>query len=119
MGGLYPRMGEPKFASDMGVTVMNFHMQEEMREALIRRALEKVSFKETQSEEDLYIRDTLEALEEITPLSREELETLAKEVRCSFEVKEDTFFSIKHQILLAGAFVGFTSCIPLLGMWLL
>jgi hypothetical protein len=97
---------------------MNADMQEDMKETVIRRALEEVSAKEKQKEEDLYIRDTLEALEDITTLSREELETLAKEVRRSFEVKEDTFFSIKHQILLAGAFVGFTSCIPLLGMWL-
>jgi hypothetical protein len=100
------------------MAIMNADMQEEMRETLIRRALEEVSFKEKQREEDLCIRDTLGALEEITTLSREELEILAKEVKRSYQGKEDTFLSIKHQILLAGALVGFTSCLPLLGMWL-
>jgi hypothetical protein len=103
----------------MGVIVMNIDRQEEMRKALIRRALEEVSFKERQKEENLCIQDTLGALEEITTLTREELETLANEVKRSHEGKEDTFFSIKHQILLAGAFVGFTSCLSLLEMWLL
>jgi hypothetical protein len=97
---------------------MNADMQEAMREALIRRALEEVSFKEKQREEDLCVRDTLGALEEITTLTRGELETLADEVRSSYERKEDTFFSIKHQILLTGAFVGFTACLPILGTWL-
>jgi hypothetical protein len=97
---------------------MNADMQEAMKEALIRRALEEVSFKEKQREEDLCVQDTLGALEEITTLTRGELEALANEVRRSYEEKVDTFFSIKHQILLTGAFVGFTSCLPLLGMWL-
>jgi hypothetical protein len=97
---------------------MNAEMQGAMREALIRRALEEVSFKEKQREEDLCVQDTLGALEEITTLTRQELETLADEVRRSYEGKEDTFFSVKHQILLAGAFVGFASCLPILGMWL-
>jgi hypothetical protein len=100
------------------MAIMNADMQEEMRETLIRRALEEISFKEKQREEDLCIRDTLGALEEFTTLSREELETLAKEVKRSYEGKEDIFLSIKHQILLAGALVGFISCLPLLGMWL-
>jgi hypothetical protein len=97
---------------------MNADMQGAMREALIRRALEEVSFKEKQREEDLCIRDTLGALEEITTLTRRDLETLANEVRRSYEGKEDTFFSIKHQILLTSAFVGLTSSLPILGMWL-
>jgi lysyl-tRNA synthetase class I len=97
---------------------MNADMQEEMRETLIRRALEEVSFKEKQKDEDLCLQDTLAVLENITTLSREEMESLAEEVKRSYEIKEDTFFSIKHQILLAGALVGFTSCLPLLGMWL-
>jgi hypothetical protein len=105
--------------SGMGVTVMSFDVQEERREALIRRALEEVSFKEKQKEESLCIRDTLAALEEITTLTREELEILANEVKRSCEGREDKFFSIKHQIELAVLFVGFTSCLPLLGMWLL
>jgi hypothetical protein len=97
---------------------MSIDRHEEMREALIRRALEEVSFREKQRETELCIQDTLGALEEITTLSREELESLAEEVKRSYEVRVDTFFSIKHQILLGGAFVGFASCIPLLGMWL-
>jgi hypothetical protein len=97
---------------------MNADMQEAMREALIRRALEEVCIKEKQREEDLCVRDTLGALEEITTLTRGELETLADEVRGSYERKEATFFSIKHQVLLTGAFVAFTACFPILGMWL-
>jgi hypothetical protein len=112
------KMGKCKSPSCMGVIVMNIDRQEEMREALIRRALEEVSFKEKQKEESLCIRDTLAALEEITTLTREELETLANEVKRSCEEKGDEFFSLKHQIVLAVAFVGFTSCLSLLGMWL-
>jgi hypothetical protein len=102
----------------MEVDIMNADMREAMRLTLINRALEEVSFREQQREEDLYMQDTLGALEDITTLSREELESLAEGVKRSYEVREDTFFSIKHQILLAGAFVGFASCIPLLGLWL-
>jgi hypothetical protein len=97
---------------------MNPEIQQTMREALIRRALEKASLKEKCREENLFIRDTLAALEEITTLTREELEILADEVGRSYGQKEDTFFSVKHQILLASAFVVFLSCVPILGTWL-
>jgi hypothetical protein len=111
-------MGKCKSTSGMGMIVMNIGRQEEMREALIRRALIEVSLKEKQKEESLCIQDTLAALQEITTLTREELETLAHEVEHSCWGKEDTFFSIKNQIVLAVAFVSFTSCLSLLGMWL-
>lgn len=97
---------------------MNAEMQQRMRRALIKRALEGASLKEKHKDEDLYMRDTLETLEEITTLTREELETLANELRRSCDGKEDTFFSIKHQMLLTGAFFAFISCVPILGIWL-
>jgi hypothetical protein len=97
---------------------MNAEMLERMREALIRRALGEASLKEHRGEEDLCIRDTLGALEEITTLTRGELETIASEVRRSYKGKEDTFFSITHQILLTSALAGFISCVPILGIWL-
>jgi hypothetical protein len=100
------------------MVTMTPEMRERMRGALIRRALEEASLKEQRREENLCIRDTLGALEEITTLTREELEVLADEVGCSCDGKEDTFFSVKHQILLASAFVVFFSCLPILGTWL-
>jgi hypothetical protein len=102
----------------MEVEIMDAGMHEAMRQTLIKRALEEDSFKERQREMELCIQDTLGALEDITTLSPEELESLAHEVKRLCKVREDTFFSIKHQILLAGAFVGFASFVPLLGRWL-
>ena len=98
---------------------MNAEMQETMRGALIRRALGEASLREQRREEDHCIQDILEALEEITTLTRGELETLADEVSRQYESKKDTFFSVKHQILMTSAFMGLISCVPILGIWLL
>jgi hypothetical protein len=96
---------------------VNADLQERIRGDLIRRALEEDSLKEQRREDTLCIRDTLEALEEITALNREELESLADEVTRAYSRKEDTFFSIKHQLLLTSAVVGFILCVPILGIW--
>jgi hypothetical protein len=98
--------------------IANAEIQERIREALISCALEEDSLKESRREEKLCMRDTLEVLEEITSLDREELETLAHKARRSYDGKQDTFFSLKHQILLASVFVGFILGMPILGIWL-
>jgi len=53
------------------------------------------------------IQHTLDALHEVTNLSRAELEAIAGEVRLSCMCYDENFFSIKNQILVACGIFGF------------
>jgi len=53
------------------------------------------------------IQHTLDALHEVTNLSRAELEAIHREVRLSRMGYDENFFSIKNQILVASAIFGF------------
>jgi hypothetical protein len=52
------------------------------------------------------IQHTLDALHEVTELSQSELEAIAQDVGLSFGCHTENFFSIKNQILAAGAMIG-------------
>jgi hypothetical protein len=53
------------------------------------------------------IRYTLDALHEATGLSRLELRAIARDALLSCERPDENFFSIKNQIRVAGAILGF------------
>ena len=89
-------------------------------EAKLQRLIRKRAFArrdrlqhEKQSRQD--IQHTLDALHEVTKLSRLELDTIAQDARLSCACLEENFFSIRNQILVACGIVG---SVILLG-WLL
>lgn len=93
-------------------------IEEKKQREIIKRALEKAHRKERQREGDLYIKDTLEALHEITELSRVELDMIAEEVSASYADDIDQFFSIKNQIIIACVAVFIFMSIPIAAVWL-
>lgn len=56
------------------------------------------------------IRYTLDALQELTGLPRHELENIAATVSTVYEPEEDSFFSVKNQLLVVSAGLGL-SCL--------
>jgi hypothetical protein len=88
--------------------------------AKIQREIRKRAFKRSdrlRQHEQISVdsQHTLEALKEVTGLPRPELRAIARDVRLSFEVRKDEFFSIRNQILISIAISGF---VIILG-WLL
>jgi len=61
------------------------------------------------------IQHTLDALHDVTGLSRSELRAIARDARLSCECHNENFFSIKNQILVTCGIFGF---VIILG-WLL
>ena len=81
-------------------------------DAKLQRQIRKRAFarrdrlrSEKQSRQD--IRHTLDALQEVTELSRLELEAIVQDARLSCAYLDENFFSIKNQILVTSAIVGF------------
>lgn len=84
---------------------MNANTQERIQQEIRRRAFERFDHLQ---EEKVSLQNsgyTLDALQEVTGLPRLELETIAEEVRCSFEAYDEKFFSIRSQaIMVLGPF---------------
>ena len=84
---------------------MNANTQERIQQEIRRRAFERFDHLQ---EEKVNLQNsgyTLDALQEVTGLPRVELETIAEEVRCSFEAYDEKFFSIRNQaIMVLGPF---------------
>jgi hypothetical protein len=83
-----------------------------------RRILEEASFREKQREEAQYLQDMLDALQELTSLTKPELEAITMKVRRSPVQDRDTFFSVKHQTILVSAFLGIFLFLPALCIWM-
>jgi hypothetical protein len=78
-----------------------YKIQKEIRKRVFRQ-YDLLRYREEQSQTTGY---TLDALQELTGLPRIELETIADEVTYSFDLYENDFFSVKHQVLMVlGAF---------------
>ena len=73
--------------------------EEKIQEEIIRRALKQSDFHDQEKLKQLQSESTLETLQEITGLTREELEKIAEEVRSSQVQDGEGFFSIKNQII--------------------
>lgn len=80
-----------------------------------KRAFDRRDLLEQQTADAQHTQYTLDALAQVTGLSRLELERIAGEVTASFAADRDDFFSIKHQLILSGSAI-----IPVLVItWLL
>jgi AraC-like DNA-binding protein len=74
-----------------------------IRREIRNRAFRQRDFLEQQAAEAQCTRYTLDALAQVTGLSRSELERIAAEVTASFAGDHDGFFSVKHQLILLGS----------------
>lgn len=76
---------------------MNAKRKERIQHEIRRRAFDRFDLLQEQKVNMQSSKHTLDALQEVTGLPRMELETIAEEVRCSFEAYEESFFSVKNQ----------------------
>ena len=79
---------------------MNVNTKENIQQEIRRRAFERFDHLQETKVNLQNSRHTLDALQEVTGLPRRELETIAEEVRCSFEAYEEKFFSVKNQMVM-------------------
>jgi len=98
---------------------MNAEMQEKIQQEIVKRALEKSISQQHMRQEKLDTQDILDALEELTGLSRADLDKIALEVKRSYAHTQDSFLSIKSQIILGNALMLTFVCVPILAKWLL
>jgi Mg2+ and Co2+ transporter CorA len=78
------------------------HILQEIR----KRALQRCDDLHSQGRLTQSINDTLDALHEVTELPRPELEKIAAAVTVSMDAEQDTFFSIKNQLLMVSTAFG-------------
>jgi hypothetical protein len=97
---------------------MGVETAERIRVGTIRSVLREAALRKRRDEEALFTQDLMDALEEITNLPRLELERIAERVGRSHHQEEDTFFSIKQQVVLASATVLAFLTLPLMAVWL-
>jgi hypothetical protein len=84
-----------------------------------KRAFKRRDSLEQQTASARYTQNTIDALEQVTGLSRLELESIAGEVSASFAADYDDFFSIKDQLIISGlTFIPALIVIRLMMMWL-
>jgi hypothetical protein len=82
---------------------MKMKKKERILREIRRRAFIRADQSSREEENRQDTLDTIDALQELTGLSRLELETIAKEVKASFEPQTSEFFSIKSQFLMVGS----------------
>jgi len=97
---------------------MNAYQQAHLGEEIVRRVLIEASIREQQREEAQGRQDVLEALLEVTSLTRAELEEIIIKVRGSCDRDRDTFLSIKQQVVVVSAMLAFLLCVPALFIWM-
>ena len=98
---------------------MNAEMQEKIQQEIVKRALEKSISHQHRRQEKLDTQDILDALEELTGLSRVDLDKIAIEVKRSYAHAQDSFLSIKSQVILGSVLMLTFVCLPIFVKWLL
>jgi len=84
---------------------MNADRKEKIQQEIRRRAFQRNDLLRKKMANMQNTTHTLDALQDVTGLPRKELETIAEEVRCSFEAYEEKFFSVKNQMaIVLGSF---------------
>jgi len=84
-----------------------------------KRAFDRRDSFARQAECAQHTQDTIYALEQVTGLSRSELEHIAGEVITSFTADEDDFFSVRDQLIISGsAFIPLLIVIWLMVVWI-
>jgi len=94
---------------------MNHKLGERINREIRRRAFAQSDRQQQERQNLRGVEHTLNALHEVTGLARPELKTIADEAMLSFNLRNEKFFSIKNQILIASSSC---SCAIFLG-WLL
>ena len=94
---------------------VNHKLEAVIQKEIRRRALERAHILRQEKKNLQEIEHTLDALQEVTGLSRPDLESIAVEVRLSRQMAHDDFFSIKNQFLLA---LGVSSLVLILSWFL-
>ncbi len=98
---------------------MSINRKEKIQQEIRRRAFQRFDFLRDEKLKVQHTEHTLDALQQVTGLPRMELETIAEEVRCSFEVYEEKFFSVKNQAaMVLGSFGLLILLVWLLIIWL-
>jgi hypothetical protein len=93
---------------------MNANTKESIQQEIRRRAFERFDLLQEKKVNMQSSKHTLDALQDVTGLPRMELETIAEEVRNSFETYQENFFSIKNQMIWVFGSLGFFAFL----MWL-
>lgn len=96
---------------------MNSKQIDKIQKEIRSRAFQRKDFLRQEKEKIQTTQHTLDALQEVIGLPREELESIANEVRYSSTPYERDFFSIKNQFLMV--FGSFGCLIFLIGMLIL
>jgi hypothetical protein len=94
---------------------MNANTKENIQQEIRRRAFERFDYLQEKKVNLQNSRHTLDALQDVTGLPRMELETIAEEVRNSFVAYQESFFSIKNQMIWVFGSLGFFAFL----MWLI
>ena len=94
---------------------MNHKLQAKIRKEIRKRALERAHILRQEKQNLQKTEYTLDALQEVTGLPRPDLESIAEEVRLSWQMTHDDFFSIKSQILMT---LGVSSLILILSWFM-
>ena len=98
---------------------MNAYRQKDLVEEIVRRVFIEASLREQRREENQDRRDLIEALQELTALTKVELEEIIMNIRASCCDRErDTFFSVKHQAILVSTMLTFIIGLPTLFIWM-
>jgi adenylosuccinate lyase len=79
------------------------NIEEKIQREIRRRTFDRLDLQKQEAAGQQYMRYTIDALEEVTGLPRLQLESIANQVRAAFGTREEKFFSIKNQIILAGS----------------
>ena len=93
--------------------------ENKINQEIIRRAIERSSIGEQEKKELHRRQSVIDALEEVTDLTRSELEDIAREVRESYASVNEDFFSIKQQFKLVALFGSLLMGIIAVVVWLL
>ncbi len=93
---------------------MNRKLEAKIQKEIRRRTFERADILQQEKQHLQKTQHTLAALQEVTGLSRSELESIADEIKLSRQVTNEELFSIKNQILMT---FGVSGLILILG-WL-
>jgi hypothetical protein len=97
---------------------MGIESEEGLRGEMIRGVIREDSLQKRRREGELLRQDLMDALGELTDLPRGELERIAHRVARSHQQEEDTFLSIKQQVVWVSATVLALLGAPLMALWL-
>ena len=98
---------------------MDLESEEIIEGEFLRRVLKRAYSHQKEEEKRLYARDMLDVLEEMTDLSRHELERIAEEVRWSHNDDGEGFFSLRYQVVFVGLSMMVLLGLPVLALWVL